>query len=171
MLRPHDILVLLKLAGIGGLPWTYDSIAHELDLSASAVHRSVDRAVESRLFNRNRREVERASLEELLVHGARYLFPPGWGGEARGIPTAWAAAPLSGRLAHSGDNPPVWPIPGGKVRGIALIPLDPRVPDAALKDEPLHELLALVDAIRIGAARERNLAARELRARLKDRRT
>lgn len=167
MLRPYDILVLLKLARIGGLPWTYDSVAHELGLSASAVHRSVDRAVESGLFNRNRREVERASLQELLIHGVRYFFPPEWGGEARGLPTAWAAAPLSEQLAHSGDNPPVWPIPGGKVRGIALVPLDPRVPDAVLHDEPLHELLALVDAIRIGAARERNLAAKELGARLR----
>jgi hypothetical protein len=171
VLRPHDILVLLKLAGIGGLPWTYDSVAHELGLSASAVHRSVDRAIESGLFSRKRREVERASLQELLVHGARYFFPPQWGGEARGLPTAWAAAPLSGQLAHSGDNPPVWPIPGGKVRGIALKPLDPRVPDAVLKDEPLHELLALVDAVRIGAARERNLAAKELGARLRGWRT
>jgi hypothetical protein len=170
VLRPYDILVLSKLAGIGRLPWTYDSLAHDLGLSASAVHRSVDRAAESNLFNRNRREVERSSLYELLVHGVRYFIPPEWEGEARGLPTAWAAPPLSGKLIHSGDNPPVWPIPGGKVRGIALKPLDPRVPDAVLRDERLHELLALVDAIRIGAARERNLAAKELGARLKDRR-
>lgn len=169
MLGPSDILVLLKLARIGDLPWTYDSVAHELGLSNSAVHRSVERATESKLFNRNRREVERASLQELLVHGVRYFFPPEWGGEARGLPTAWAAPPLSEQLAQSDGNPPVWPLPGGKVRGIALKPLDPRVPDAVLHDPPLHELLALVDAIRIGAARERNLAAKELGARLKDR--
>jgi hypothetical protein len=168
VLGPSDILVLLKLARIDDLPWTYDSVANELGLSNSAVHRSVERATESKLFNRNRREVERASLQELLVHGVRYFFPPEWGGEARGLPTAWAAPPLSGKLAQSDGNPPVWPLPGGKVRGIALKPLDPRVPDAVLHDRPLHELLALVDAIRIGAARERNLAAKELGARLKD---
>jgi hypothetical protein len=168
VLGPSDILVLLKLARIGDLPWTYDSVAHELGLSNSAVHRSVERATESKLFNRNRRQVEGASLEELLVHGVRYLFPPEWGGEARGLPTAWAAPPLSKRITQSG-NPPVWPHAGGKVRGIALKPLDPRVPDAVLHDRPLHELLALVDAIRIGAARERNLAAKELSARLEGR--
>jgi hypothetical protein len=168
MLRSQDILVLLKLSRIGGLPWTFDSVAHELGLSSSAVHRSVDRAVESTLFNRRRRAVESASLHELLVHGVRYFFPPVWGGEARGLPTAWAAAPLSKQLAQSGANPPVWPLPGGKARGIALEPLDPRAPDAALRDEKLHELLALVDAIRIGAARERKLAAKELEANLRD---
>lgn len=169
MLGPSDILVLLKLVRIGDLSWTYDSVAHELGLSSSAVHRSVERATQSKLFNRNRREVEGASLQELLVHGVRYIFPPEWGGEARGLPTAWAAPPLSEQLAQSGGNPPVWPLPGGKVQGVALKPLDPRVPDAVLNDRPLHELLALVDAIRIGAARERNLAAKELGARLKDR--
>jgi hypothetical protein len=169
VLRPYDILVLLKLVRIGGLPWTFDSVAHELGLSASAVHRSVDRATESRLFNRKRREVERAALQEVLVHGVRYFFPPVWGGEARGIPTAWAAPPLSGRIAHSGENPPVWPSPDGKARGLALEPLDPRVPGTVIRDEHLWELLALVDAIRIGGARERSLAADELEARLKGR--
>lgn len=168
MLGPSDILVLLKLVRIGDSPWTYDWVAHELGLSNSAVHRSVERATESKLFNRNRREVERASLQELLVHGVRYFFPPEWGGEARGIPTAWAAPPLSEQLARADGNPPVWPHPGGKVRGIALKPLDPRVSDVVLNDRPLHELLALVDAIRIGAGRERNLAAKELGARLRD---
>jgi hypothetical protein len=169
VLKPSDILVLLKLVGIGDLPWTFDSVARELGLSASAVHRSIDRATESSLFSRNRREVERSSLQEVLVHGVRYFFPPVWGGEARGIPTAWAAPPLSERLSHSGENPPVWPSAGGKVRGIALLPLDPRVPDAVIRDESLGELLALVDAIRIGGARERSLAADELESRLGDR--
>jgi hypothetical protein len=167
MLRPYDILVLLKLVRIGDLPWTYDSIGHELGLSPSAAHRSVDRAIESGLFNRKRREVEYASLQEVLIHGVRYFFPPSWGGEARGTPTAWAAPPLSAQIVNSGENPPVWPSAEGKIRGIALAPLDPRVPDAVLKDEPLHELLALVDAIRIGASRERKLAAQELGARLR----
>jgi hypothetical protein len=52
-------------------------------------------------------------------------------------------------------------------RRIALTPLDPRVPDAVRRDKSLGELLALVDAIRIGGARERGLAAKELGKRLK----
>jgi hypothetical protein len=166
MLRPQDLLVLLKLALVEGLPWTYDSIAHELNLSSSAVHRSVERSVKAALFNLSRREVERAALLEFLVHGVRYAFPAEWGGESRGIPTAWAAAPLAGHFAPSSNSPPVWPAPFGKVWGIALEPLDPRVPDAVLRDERLGELLALVDGIRIGAARERSLAAKELKQRM-----
>jgi hypothetical protein len=38
---------------------------------------------------------------------------------------------------------------------------------AARRDATLHELLALIDALREGGARERELAMRELRRRLK----
>ena len=163
MLRPQDIFVVLKLAICGQL-WTYDYVAHELGLSSSVVHRSVERVAKAGLFNLGRREVNRPALLEFLIHGVRYAFPAEWGGEARGIPTAWAAAPLSAGLFHSGNNPPVWPAPHGKTLGIALEPLDPRVPDAVIRDQLLGELLALVDAIRIGGARERSLAAKELEA-------
>jgi hypothetical protein len=49
-------------------------------------------------------------------------------------------------------------------RRIALTPLDPRVPDAVRRDKSLGELQAPVDAIRIGGARERGLAAKAQKA-------
>lgn len=167
VLRPQDILVLLKLAlWRREEAWTFDSIAHELGLSASAVHRSVDRAAEAGLYRRGKREVERHALQEFLLHGLRYVYPAKWGGEARGIPTAWAAPPIADELSSSGKNPPVWPDAHGQVRGIALEPLHPAVPGAARRDKSLAELLALVDALRVGGARERALAAKNLKARL-----
>jgi hypothetical protein len=150
---------LLKLTLWSGSRWTFDQIAHELGLSTSAVHRSVDRSAKAGLLAQGKREVEKAGLLEFLIHGVRFAFAPEWGGEARGIPTAWAASPLARNLVRSDAPPPVWPDPHGKVRGISLSPLDPRVPDAVRRDERLGELLALVDAIRIGGARERGLAA------------
>ena len=62
--------------------------------------------------------------------------------------------------------PVVWADPEGKVRGEALEPLYPSVPRAARADEALYELLALVDAVRAGRARERELAVAALRKRL-----
>ena len=38
----------------------------------------------------------------------------------RGIPTAWAAAPMSKVFTHSKDDVPVWPDPDGTVKGQAL---------------------------------------------------
>jgi hypothetical protein len=40
------------------------------------------------------------------------------------------------------------------------------VPAAARRNSALYDLLALVDALRIGRARERNLAEKELTVRL-----
>ncbi|MGC1646779.1 MAG: hypothetical protein WA741_13190 [Candidatus Sulfotelmatobacter sp.] len=65
--------------------------------------------------------------------------------------------------------PPVWPNPAGLVRGIAFSPLYKNVPQAALRDPQLYELLALVDAIREGRAREREIAIRELTVRIDSR--
>lgn len=167
MLKPQDILVLLKLA-TDASSWTFDSLAHELELSASAVHRSLDRAEVAGLYDSRRREIKVAALIEFLSHGLQYAFPATWSGEARGLPTAWGAPPLSEQLISAG-SPPVWPDAKGKARGIALKPLHPAVPGAAQRDKRLWELLALADAIRIGNARERNLAVRELKKRLNGR--
>ena len=38
MLKPQDILILLKLAARGEEPWRYDLLAKELGMSASEVH-------------------------------------------------------------------------------------------------------------------------------------
>lgn len=167
MLKPQDILVLLKLAA-GAPSWTFDSLARDLGLSASAIHRSLDRAEVAGLYDSRRREIKAAAVIEFLSHGLQYVFPAIWSGEARGHPTAWGVPPLSEQLISAG-SPPVWPAARGKARGIALEPLHPAAPDAAQRDERLWELLALVDAIRIGNARERNLAVRELKKRLNGR--
>jgi hypothetical protein len=54
-----------------------------------------------------------------------------------------------------------------KSGGIALEPLYKTVPEASLRDPSLYELLALVDAIRDGRARERKIAEKELINRLR----
>lgn len=158
MLKPQDLLVLLKLACVPAQAWTFASIAHELGLSPSAVHRSLERAAKAGLYQPKRKAVKSSALVEFLLHGARFVFPAERHGEARGLPTAWAAPPLSSILVSSGENAPVWPDAMGKVRGIAIEPLHPAVPDAVRRDPRLGELLALFDSIRLGDARERGLA-------------
>ena len=108
----------------------------------------------------------RDALIEFLLHGVKYAYPPEYGALTRGVPTGYAAPPLNKVISGSSDPPPVWPYAEGNVRGTAFSPLYPSVPAAALQDPRLYELLALVDAIRAGRARERNLAAKELELRL-----
>jgi hypothetical protein len=106
------------------------------------------------------------SLAEFLIHGVKYAFPPDHGGLTRGVPTGYAAPPLKDMISQPNEPPPVWPDPDGDTRGYEFSPLYKSVPRAASKDKILYELLAIVDAIRDGRAREREIAIKELKTRL-----
>jgi hypothetical protein len=110
-------------------------------------------------------QVNHRALCEFLVHGVKYVFPVRLGGRTRGIPTAWAAPVLEGKLLAGDTAPPVWSDAGdpeNAVVGFALEPIYKSVPYAvkrgSQRDERLYALLALVDSIRIGGARERAIA-------------
>ena len=134
-------------------------------MDPAALHRSVSRLKQARLLN-GRREPIRANVEEFFVHALRYLAPAEPGPLGRGEPTAWGAAPLAELLAEDGEPAPVWPAPKGESRGPLVEPLAENVPRLAERNRELWEWFALLDAIRIGRARERNLAAELLSERI-----
>jgi hypothetical protein len=168
-LKPHDIAVLLKLLKTRDKRPTYAQLAVDLCMSPSEVHASIGRARAARLIHGPKLgdRVNVKGLEEFIIHGIRYAFPPEKGGMTRGMPTASAAEPLSHKMTQE-EPVPVWPFEQGLKRGYAFLPLYKKAPEAALKDPELYQLLALVDALRDGSARERELAKRELSARLKN---
>ena len=166
MLRTLDIVVLLKLALKDGRP-PYLQMANELHLYPSEVYNSIKRARASHFIQRPEEDrLNRSALLEFLLHGIRYAFPAEKGAMTRGVPTGYAAPPLLESIAASSEPPPVWPYADGPVRGYSFAPLHKNVPQAALEDSKFYELLALVDALRDGRARERELAGRELKKRL-----
>ena len=159
-----DILVALKFVS-GGAGKTYAQLSKELGLSASEVHSSVRRCIEAGLLDELTHLARWKPLEDYLLHGVRYAFPAKRGPVVRGMPTAYAAPPLSLEIS-SDDLPPVWADPDGDTKGYAVEPLYRSAPRAAKADPQLYELLALVDALRLGRARERKAAEEELRKRL-----
>jgi hypothetical protein len=161
--------VLLKLARIAP-GWTIRSFADEVGIPRSAVHRALGRLDTSGLTIAQGKRVNAPAAIEFLVHGLRYVFPPRFSGQARGVPTAWAAEPLVTALAPQGGEPPVWPDPLGSTFGVALAPLHPVAPTLARTDPQLAESLALLDGLRIGDARMRGLAAELLGDRLTEQR-
>ena len=168
MLRPLDIVVLLKLALKDGRP-PYLQMANELHLYPSEVYNSIKRARASHFIQRPEEDrLNRSALLEFLLHGIRYAFPAEKGTLTRGVPTGYAAPPLLKSIAASSEPPPVWPYADGPARGYSFAPLHKNVPQAALEDSKFYELLALVDALRDGRARERELAGRELKKRLEE---
>ena len=166
ILKPQDIYILLKLIAMGENQWSYASVAGDLFMSASEVHAGIKRAMAARLMPAQGGHPLKKSLEEFLIHGVKYAFPPDHGGLTRGVPTGYAAPPLKDIISQPNEPPPVWPDPEGDTRGYELSPLYKTVPKAAIKDKMLYELLAIVDAIRDGRAREREIAIKELKARL-----
>jgi len=167
-LRSQDVLVVLKLLAHPNDEWTYAELGDSLGFSASQAYLSVNRASAAGLLNypAPQNTLNRANIKEFLIHGVKYAFPVFRGTLTRGIPTAYAAPPLNRAFPNSEEPPPVWPSPQGTVRGVELSPLYKTVPQAAQKDPDLYELLALVDAIRDGRARERDLAIQELNERI-----
>jgi hypothetical protein len=168
ILKPQDVLVMLKLVALGKRPWSYSSLAVSLGMSSSQLHSAVRRALAVQLAVKSEDVISPhiRNLEEFLVHGLRYVFATEIGRPTRGIPTAYAAPPLDKHFPESAEPPPVWPDPEGTVRGVSFSPLYKLAPQAARSDPALYELLALVDAIRGGRARERALAIKELGKRL-----
>ncbi|MSU52481.1 MAG: hypothetical protein EXS41_03670 [Opitutaceae bacterium] len=163
--KPQDVLVALKLS-LGAVELSYAALGKDLGMSASEVHAAVRRLTEARLLDPETRQVRLEAFRNFLVHGVPYAFPVSPKAITRGMPTAWAAPVLSDKINSSDQLPPVWPDPEGLVQGAAVKPLYPSVPGAARRDQELYHLLALVDALRIGRARERALAEQEIGQRL-----
>ncbi len=164
-MRPHDIVVLLKIAAKGKSKWLMKDLAYELGISASEVTESLNRSEQAGLISGNKRMLMKLALLDFLKYGLKYVYPQHPGAMVRGMPTSHSAPPLNKIIVS--QEPYVWPSAEGKVRGQAIEPLHPSVPLACLKDKHLYELLALTDALRVGRARERNIAIEELEKRIK----
>ena len=165
LLKPQDIVVALKLALPSPEGWTYVELGRALLLSPAEVHNATRRAVQARLLMRVGRQAPtavRGNLLEFLVHGAKYSFPPDRTGLTRGFPTAHAAPGLMTLFAATDEPPPVWPNARGPVRGHGFSPLYRTAAKAAKADEALYRLLAAVDLLRGGGARERKVGTQVL---------
>jgi hypothetical protein len=175
-MRPQDIVVLLAIISIQRKEWNGGSnlkflnstqnkdLAELLKISAAEISASIYRSSFSGLIDVNlSKHVFRQSLLEFLKFGLKYVFPVQPGPLVRGIPTAHSAEPLKSKLSFQEEV--VWEHPEGKVRGQAIVPLYHTVPVVAEKNELFYELLALTDSLRIGGAREKELACIELEKR------
>jgi hypothetical protein len=143
------------------------ALSGSLALSKSEVSNSLNRCRDIGLLNTDRLSgqptVRKEALLDLIKYGIRYVFPAKPGPIVRGIPTAFAAPVMAGKVMSGGDLIPVWPDAYGKSKGQEITPLYKTVPGAVKKDELLYHFLALVDAIRIGGPRETKVADAMLR--------
>jgi len=167
-LKPFDFVVAVKVAVNRERDYLIAQLAEEFKVSLSTVHSALTRGEAARLISRSDGPLRaiRPALQEFAISGLKYAFPSALGGAHRGVPTAIGSPVLAKHFESVTGLVPVWPHPEGKVFGMELVPLHPSVPAAAMKDEALYDVLALVDAIRAGTAREREIAENELLARI-----
>ncbi|MET4107666.1 hypothetical protein [Hymenobacter sp. UYP22] len=163
-MRPQDVVVLLKVLLLEDTAWQGKDLAIALFLSPTEISFSLKRCQYARLLEGTDRRVAQRTLLEFLLYGLPVVFPTQPGAQVRGLPTAHSAAPLREQLVA--EQLYVWPDAESDYRGSAIEPLYPRVPQAANADARLYELLALVDALRVGRPRERKLAGDLLKASL-----
>ncbi len=165
-LKPQDVVVLAAIALSEHAEKSNRDLAADLFISTSEISAAVTRLRSARLLYNDKKKPMKRFMEEFLIYGVKYAYPSERGGQTRGLPTSYAAPPLSRLLVQPQSDPPVWPDPEGRVRGYSFAPLYRTVPRAAAKDARLYELLALIDAIRDGRPRETEIAVQELRNRL-----
>jgi len=164
-MSPQDVAVLLAIASYGQEPWLQVNLAEKLALSQPEISNSIARSKYAELIDESGRKVQKQALLEFIQYGLPYAFPAKPGPLTRGIPTAHSAPPLNTLIASAGEQY-VWPSATGQLRGQAISPLYKNLIKAVKKDTHLHEVLALVDAIRVGRVRERKMAVEELKKRL-----
>ncbi|SHM30870.1 hypothetical protein SAMN04488057_10121 [Cyclobacterium lianum] len=164
VMRPQDVVVILKLILEQDTSWTQTSLSRDLHLSQSEISESIARSSYARLVFDKGRMVQRQALIDFIQYGLPYVFPQQPGMVQRGFPTAHSALPLSEEIVS--EEKYVWPSAKGTARGHSILPLYPSVVQVIQSDASLYELLALVDAVRVGRARERNLAMDMIKSRL-----
>lgn len=185
MLKPQDIVILLKIIAIAHASkskpgvWTQAKLAIHLCMSPSEVNAGIKRLYQSGLlglgvgiegsYQKNLIPLPiKAACEECLIYGVKYFFPIQLAAYTRGIATSYAAPIFTKHISIGNDPIPVWPYAEGEQRGLALEPLYRSVPQsiAEYPDQVFYELLTLIDTIRTGRARERNIAINLLKERI-----
>lgn len=171
MLKPQDCIILLKILANPSIDWSQRKLAQSLFISLAEVNAGIKRLSEANLLRYDQQGKLFPNIDaakEFLVSSIKFFFPAKLGEYTRGIPTAYAAPIFQDKIVLGKDPIPVWPDALGEKQGVALLPIHPSVPKS-LRENPdlsFYELLVLIDAIRVGRARERDIAIKLLKERL-----
>ena len=161
-LRPSDLVIALQLAMAPSAQ--FKQLSEATGISAGECHNAVRRLRLSRLLMADERRPSRDALQQFLVQGMPYAFPPIVGAGTVGVLTAHSSPAFHGTV-ESPDHF-VWADADGSARGQSLVPLFPRAPMLPVRNPALYELLTILDALRVGTTRVRKVAAEMLDTRL-----
>ena len=172
MMKSQDILILLKLDSLHKSDsvkpedFSVRALAAATGISKTEVSASLNRSIKVGLAKLDRKSqlpiTNSKALLEFIVSGLRYVFPAKPGAVERGVSTCFEAPGLSGLLSSIAEYHYVWPDAEGIDKGQIIAPLYKTAAYAAKQDAKLYRNMALIDAIRLGDARELAIAKKEL---------
>jgi hypothetical protein len=157
--HPFDIALGLRLLSTAG---TMAELATEMAVAPSQVHSSLRRLELAGLIRADARRANARALGEFILFGVRYAFPATRGPLTEGVPTAYSAQPLAAEV--DAVDVVVWPTRPDRdtVRGFSVQPLFRQAPRLLTTSPETYRLLTLVDAMRLGDPRARNIARTHL---------
>jgi hypothetical protein len=148
--------------------YTTRNLEAETGISKTQISESLRRCIDIGLAKKDRQfgvpRANKKALFEFIISGIKYVFPAKLGEVTRGIGTSFAAPILQNDIISSGELIPVWPDARGTNKGQAVEPLFKSVTRAIRKDPDMYAMLALIDSIRLGNAREANIAKDKLKS-------
>lgn len=160
-LKPQDVaIVVMVLCKDNESNWKQVDIANDLSISQGEVAKSLARLKLAGLMSGKR--VNRAAVKEFLIHAVKYLFPVKVGALGIGVPTAISAPFFKDKIIQNDEDNYVWPSSKGTERGQIITPLYKNLAEAAIKNNKFYEICSLVEILRIGRVREKNIASKEL---------
>ena len=160
-MRPQDIAILLKIVILGKNEWQYQDLARSLCISGAEVNESLNRSKLAGLIDYNRKRVNKQALYEFLEHGIQYVFPIHPGALSKGIPTAHSHPVIKDQIVS--ESVFVWPDINGTEIGQTIEPLFKTQVKAIKEDSALYEVLSLIEILRVGKTREKNIALQQLK--------
>ena len=163
-IKSQDILILLYLLTLRK-KWIQIEVAKALLISPAEVSNAMNRCVIAGFINADKNRINKLAIREFLISGLKYTFPAEISAKVRGIATAHSASPIKESIAEGSDIY-VWSYYLGTRRGYGVSPLYKTVPKIIGNNTELYELLVIVDTLRIGKAREIEIAINELNKRL-----
>lgn len=160
-MKPQDLVVMAKLIACEEENWTQLKLAKELFMSQSEISTSLARCRYAGLLSYDGKTVHRKLFMDFVEFGLAVVFPQRAGPVVRGTPTAHSAYPLNEEIDSKEKY--VWPYAKGKQRGQAILPLYPSAVKIADHDPIMYQMLSLMDAVRVGRAREKSLGIKHLK--------
>ncbi len=155
--------------------FTLRGLSSSLGISKTEISASLRRSIDNNLLVFNELQsssilslsetdwqVNRKALFDLIRYAIPYIYPIKQMGLNFGLATGFSAPALIKELTSAGILPYIWPSEYGTTYGQAIEPIYKTVPFASKYDAFIYNCFALIDAYRLGKAREKEIAIKYL---------